>query len=156
MYVHTYYGVVTLPFWSLRRLPLHRQTGTSSLTSGAVILSLYFSKVQLLPLKLILGVSWVCLGENKTSTLLHLANISCLAQGPIYLLPQYASREHAGLWLYFSFSFLCHLNFPRCSLDAVVRGPGLQWQGWEVAMIHKQRTVTRFLTLCQPEFLRPW
>ena len=28
-----------------------------------------------------------CLGENKTSILLHLTNTSCPAQGPIYLLP---------------------------------------------------------------------
>ena len=31
---------------------------------------------------------WECLGENKTSILLHLTNTSSPAQGPIYLLPQ--------------------------------------------------------------------
>ena len=44
----------------------------------------------------------MCLGENKTSILLHLANISCLAQRPIYLLPQYDSRENADHYGYTS------------------------------------------------------
>ena len=35
-----------LPFWLPRSLPAHVQTGKSSLTSGVVILSLYFSRAQ--------------------------------------------------------------------------------------------------------------
>ena len=74
-----------LPFWPSRSLPAHVQTGKFSLTSGVVILSLYFSRAQLLPLAL----SLEHLGENKASIWLHLTDTSCLAQGPFYLLPQY-------------------------------------------------------------------
>ena len=55
-----------------------------SLTSGLVLLSLYFSRAQLLPLAL----SLECLGENKASVLLHLTNASCPVQEPMYLLPR--------------------------------------------------------------------
>ena len=55
------------------------QTGEFSLTSEVVVLSLYFSSAQLLPLAL----SSEGLDENKTAILLHLTNSSCLAQGPI-------------------------------------------------------------------------
>ena len=72
------------PFWPLRSLPAHVQTGRFSLTSGVVPFSLYFSRVQLLPLAFSLG--W--LGENKASVLLHLTNTSCPYQRPIDLLPQ--------------------------------------------------------------------
>ena len=53
------------------------QTGKLSLTSGEVILSLYFSRAQLLPPAL----SWERLGENRASVLPHLTNTSCPAQG---------------------------------------------------------------------------
>ena len=78
-------GWCPLHFWHSRSLPAHVQMGKFSLTSGVVILSLYFNKVQLLPLAL----SLECLGENKASLLLHLTNTSCPAQGHIYFLPQY-------------------------------------------------------------------
>ena len=78
-------GWCPLHFWYPRSLPVHVQMGKFSLTSGVAILSLYFNKVQLLPLAL----SLECLGENKASILLHLTNTSCPAQGHIYFLPQY-------------------------------------------------------------------
>ena len=46
-----------LPFWPLRSLTAHVQTGKSSLISGEVILSPYFSTAQLLSLE--------CLGKAK-------------------------------------------------------------------------------------------
>ena len=83
--------------------------------------------------------SFTPLGKHQLSSpAAHLSPTSVWLQG-----------ERWSLWLYLSFPSLCLLNFPGCLLDAVVRGPGLQWQGWEVAMIHKQKTVTIFLTLCQ-------
>ena len=77
-------GWHSLPFWPPRSLSAHVQTGEYSLTSGVGTLFLYFSRAQLLPLAL----SLECLGENKASVLLHLTNSSCLAQGPIYLVPR--------------------------------------------------------------------
>lgn len=47
-----------------------------------VIISLYSSRAQLLPLAL----SLECLGENKASIRLRLTNNSCPTQWPIYLL----------------------------------------------------------------------
>ena len=73
-----------LPFRPPRSLPARVQTGKFSLTSGGVILSLCFSRAQLLTLVL----SLECMGENRASMLLHLTNTSCPAQGPIYLLPR--------------------------------------------------------------------
>ena len=77
------------------------QTGKFSLTLGVVILSLYFSSAQLLPVAL----SLECLGENKASVLLHLTNTSCPAQGPIYLLPhtQFCSCITSACFLGFDF-----------------------------------------------------
>ena len=57
VHVHTYYGVVPLPFWPPRSPPAHVQSGKFPLTSGVGILSLYFNRAQLLPLALSLGVS---------------------------------------------------------------------------------------------------
>ena len=79
-----------LPFWPPRNLPAHVQVGKFSLTLGVVILSLYFSRAQLLPLAL----SFECLSENRASVLLHLTNASCPAQGPVYLLPQIPPERH--------------------------------------------------------------
>ena len=76
-------GLGSFPFWCPRSLPVHVQTGKSSLISEVGTLSLYFSRVHLLPLALCSE----CLSENKASVLFHLTNISCPAQGPIYLLP---------------------------------------------------------------------
>ena len=78
-----------IPFCSPRSLPVRVQTGKFSLTSGVVILSLYSSRAQLLPLPL----SLECLGENKASILLHLTNTRCPAQGPIYLLPHREEKQ---------------------------------------------------------------
>ena len=78
-------GQCPLPSWPPRNLPAHVQTGKCPLTSGVVILSLYFSRAQLLPPAL----SLECLGENKASIFLHLTNTSCPAQGPIYLLAHF-------------------------------------------------------------------
>ena len=75
--------VVHPVFWPPRSLPAFVQTEKFSLTSGLVLLSLYFSIAQLLPLAL----SLECPGENKAAILLHLTNTSCSAQGPIDLLP---------------------------------------------------------------------
>ena len=77
------------------------QTWKFSVTSGVGTLSLSFSRAQLLPLAL----SLECLGENKVSRLLHLTNTRCLAQGPIYLLPQ--SLQHL---------LLSAQNWARCFL----------------------------------------
>ena len=79
-------------FWPSRRLLAHAQTGKSSLTSGVGTLSLCFSRAQLLPLAL----SLECLGENKASVLLHLTNTTCLARGPICLLPRVLRRLFAS------------------------------------------------------------
>ena len=54
-----------------------------SLASGVIILSLYFSRAQLLPLALFLE----CLGENKAAISHCLTNTSCPVQRPICLLP---------------------------------------------------------------------
>ena len=88
---HTYYGVGPISFLTPRRLPVHVQTGKSSLTSGVGTLSLYFNKAQLLPLALPLG----CLDDNKAWISLHLTNSSCPAQGSIYLLPQ---EHYSWVW----------------------------------------------------------
>ena len=77
-------GWCCLPLWLPRSLPGLVQTGKFSLTSGVVILSLYFSRVQLLPL----GLSLECLSEDKASILIHLTNSSCPVHGPLCLLPQ--------------------------------------------------------------------
>lgn len=74
-------GWCWLPLWLPRSLPGLVQTVKLSLISGVVILFLYFSRVQLLPL----GLSLECLGEDKASILLHLTNISCPVHGPICL-----------------------------------------------------------------------
>ena len=81
------YGLFTLIMgWCLLpSCPPRSLPAKFSLTSGMVILSLYFSRAQLPPLAL----SLECLGENKAAILLHLTNSSCSAQGPIYLLPQW-------------------------------------------------------------------
>ena len=50
-------GLGPLPIQPPRRPPAHRQTGKTSLTSGVGTLSLSFSRAQLLPLALSLGVS---------------------------------------------------------------------------------------------------
>ena len=76
-------GWCPLPLGPPKSLPAQVQTGKFSLTSGVVILSLHFSRAQLPPLALF----FECLGENKSSVLLHLTNTSCPAQGPIYLTP---------------------------------------------------------------------
>ena len=68
--------------WLSRSLPVHVQTGKSSLTSGEATLSLCFSTAQLLPLAL----SLECLGENKGSVLLLLTNTRYSAQRPHCLL----------------------------------------------------------------------
>ena len=75
-------GWVPLPF-DLKGAFLHmcRKGGFLDLRSGH--LSLYSSRAQLLPIT----SSLECLGENKASVLLCLANTSCPAQGPIHLLP---------------------------------------------------------------------
>ena len=57
----TYYGALPPPFWPPRGLPAHVKSGTSSLAFQMVILSLYFSRAQLLPLAL----SLECLGRTK-------------------------------------------------------------------------------------------
>ena len=54
-----------LHFWLPRSLPVHVQTGKSSLTSGMGTLSLCFSRAQLLPLAL----SLESLCENKVKSL---------------------------------------------------------------------------------------
>ena len=108
VHVHTYYGTVHPPFWPPKSLPVYLQTGEFSLTSEVVILSLYFSSAQLLPLAL----SVEGLGEKETSILVHLTNSSCLAQGPIsYLISRTRMkliqnllyflewRQCSGLWV---------------------------------------------------------
>ena len=64
-------------------------TEKSSLTSGVGLLSLYSRRLQLLPLDL----SLECVSENKASVSLHLANTSCPAQRPLYLLCQILLRD---------------------------------------------------------------
>lgn len=54
-------GWCPLPFWSPRSFPVDVCISKFSLTSGVVILSLYFSRARLLPLSLFLEY----LGENK-------------------------------------------------------------------------------------------
>ena len=77
-------GWEPLPFPPPRSLPVHVQTGKSPLTSAMGTSSLCFSRAQFLPLAL----SLECLGENKATTLFHLMNARCPAQGSIYLLPR--------------------------------------------------------------------
>ena len=43
---------LTIPFWPPSSLPAHVHTGKFSLTSGVIVLSLYFGRAQLLPLAL--------------------------------------------------------------------------------------------------------
>ena len=78
-------GWFHLLFWPSRSLPAHVPTGKVSLTSGVGTLSIYSSSTLLL----LSALSLECLGENKALILFHFTNPSWLAQGPIYLLPQF-------------------------------------------------------------------
>ena len=83
-HVHMYWVTNPLPFWLPRNLLTQVHKGKFSLISGVVVLSLYFSRAQLLSLAL----SSECLDENKASIFLHWTDASSLDQGPIRLLHQ--------------------------------------------------------------------